>query len=99
MASTIEAHIEECRQVQDLLAEGSQLALGSREMLREVRITLETLREYQHPQVRMELPSHLRVDDAREDTAAGCVDRQIAAINALLGDRPVTATPEEGTEA
>ena len=99
MADTIEENLEECRRVEAILADAQRLTLGARALLVDTRITLETLRAYQHHQVRMELPSHLRDGDVREDSAVGCIDRQIADINALLGDRPAPSQSEEGSDA
>lgn len=90
MTDTIKAHFENCKQVSQIVDDANALLTKVRDELFVARETLEGLVQYQHPKISMSLP--YRLADSREDreksvAPAYVISRQVARINALLGDR------------
>lgn len=86
---TVKQHMQAVDAVSRLLTDTATQIERLRKTLVATRTTLETLSDYQHPKLMMSVPYHLRSDgpNARDVTPATVIDAQVAAINAILGDR------------
>lgn len=86
---TVQQHLEAVDTIARLLKDTSAQVERLRKTLVATRGTLELLADYQHPKVKMDPPYHLRSEgpNAREVTPATVIAAQVAAINAILGDR------------
>ena len=86
---TVQQHMQAVEAVSKLLTDTSTQIERLRKALVATRATLEALNDYQHPAVKMPPPYHLRSDgpNARDVTPATVISAQVAAINAILGDR------------
>lgn len=86
---TVQQHMAAVEAVAKLLTDTSTQIERLRGALMKTRATLEQLVDVQHPAVKMPAPYHLRRDgpNDRDVTPATVITAQIAAINAILGDR------------
>lgn len=94
MGKSIKDHMDESDQVKKLVDEANALLARAREELGLIREVLNELRPFQHPKlnIRQREANYAarRVADCGDNDFAPLhlIDRQIARINALLGDRP-----------
>lgn len=94
VGKSIKDHMDESDQVKKLVDEANALLGRAREELATIREVLTSLRDFQHPKmlIRRADTSYLTREVAncgdRDFTPAHLIDRQVARINALLGDRP-----------
>ena len=86
---TISKHMADCKQVASIIENANALLMKSQKQLAQARDTLEKLREFQHPKMVMQVPYAFQRGGNRDESAtpAVVIDRQIAEINSLLGDR------------
>lgn len=88
MAKTVKQHLEESDRVTELVKGANGMVSKLQAELAISRATLDALLEYQHPQLRMDVPYAIRgTRDDGKVTPASIVHKQISRINALLGDK------------
>ena len=87
-AKTVKEHIEESDRVTDIVKNANALVAKLQAELAVSRNTLESLLDYQHPKLRMDVPYPIRTtrDDGKA-TPASVIHVQTQRINALLGDK------------
>ncbi len=89
MVKTVKEHFEDCKQVSDVIDNANALLTKCQRELDAARAALEALKEYQHPKMKMDVPYHFRPSsgDRQTVTPAALIDKEVARINQLLGDR------------
>lgn len=88
MANSVKEHFEDCQQVSKVIKNANALLEKTRDELMIARTALEDLRKYQHPEMRMYCPYHLRQQrDEGKTSPQAVIDRTVERINQLLGDR------------
>lgn len=94
MGKSIKEHMDDSNQVKRLVDDANALLARARDELATVREVLSSLSDFQHPKVIMKRTdaSYLAREVAecgdRDFTPSHLIGKQIARINALLGDRP-----------
>ncbi|GAA6162608.1 hypothetical protein NBRC116590_03120 [Pelagimonas sp. KU-00592-HH] len=88
MSKTVKEHIDNSNQVQAIINDANKLVEKLQRELAIARETLDALEKYQHPELSMTLPNHIR-SGHRDDPLPPkkTIQIQIERINALLGDR------------
>lgn len=86
MAKTVTEHFDDCKQVQDVVANANALLNKTQKQLGECRALLETLAPYQHPMLKVAVKYRPFAENG-EYTPEQLIEGQISRINALLGDR------------
>lgn len=86
---TVQQHLQACAKMESLITDRNALLNCLSNMLQQTRSILESLREYQHPKIRMDLPYSMRRNDSnqRDICPVDLIELHIKQINALLGDR------------
>lgn len=88
MSKTVHQQQEDTDQVIKLIKDGNALANKLAGELRNCRIRLEVLRAFQpDDQFKVDLPYSLSEKGREQASMRQIIDRQITAINELLGDR------------
>lgn len=85
--NTVKEHFEECKQVSDVIDRANALLVKCRAELSDARDVLDSLKEYQHPKLTMTAPYRLRAKNDESLTPKALIEREVARINELLGDR------------
>lgn len=88
---TVAAQFDEADRFVKLIASSGALLKKARDELAQTRATLEALKPAQHPAVRIQIGSALKLEREQYDSPVApltMIERQIARINTLLGDRP-----------
>lgn len=85
MSKTVKEHLEECKQVSDVIESANALLKKVQAELAIARAVLEELREYQHPKLTM--PHPYQLDRSKTSTPKSLIELEIDRINTLLGDR------------
>lgn len=94
MSDSIGEHLGQSDSVKKIIDNSNVLLTRAKDELQTAREVLTALREYQHPKVAINhrtAPYQVKtVADCpdRDFTPAHLIDKQIARISALLGDRP-----------
>lgn len=90
MSKTVKEHLEQTDQIQAHIKQADALLIKAKDELFGARRTLEALAVFApSDQLRTDMPYHLRRDrESDPGSMQEIVRRQVARINALLGDRP-----------
>lgn len=83
---TVQQHMQAVEAVAKLLTDTTAQIYRLRRTLVNTRRTLEALTDLQHPKLLMRPPGHLEVGNDHAQPAA-VILKQVADINAILGDR------------
>jgi len=90
MTDTLKDHFENCKQVSKIVDDANALLTKVQSELFIARETLEALAQYQHPKLAMNMPYRMADGQSEREKPvqpAYVISRQVARINALLGDR------------
>ena len=87
--TSIEEHLAEADRITKIVKDSTAMLKKAQEELKIARMTLEHLREFQHPKLSMEVPYYHKTKYSRgaQMTPRDLVDHQIERINDLLGDK------------
>lgn len=88
MSKTVKEHQAEADRIKKHVDDANALLEKMKRVANDARSTLEALKVFSpNDQFKARCPYHLRDRDSDEASMSAIIDRQVAQINALLGDR------------
>ena len=87
MTDNLEKHFDDCKQVQQVVANANALLLKAQRQLIQAREVLELLLPYQHEKMMVDTPWMKWLTDNQKLSAPSVIKNEIQILNQFLGDR------------